>query len=213
MPPHDVYVEAFLGDAAVMRAKRPARVNIGIDRDPNAPGLKWMEELRGQFGLEYYHPMNCDALEWLSGVRSDHRDPQSTLIYCDPPYKPSTRTGGRIYEWELDTSQHRELLKILVALPCKVMLSGYDSILYREHLAGWTTEQYDVMTRGGTPRVEWLWYNFPPPVALHDYSYLGRDFRERERIKRKMTRWKDRLRKMPLLERQAMLAAMEDVGI
>ena len=31
MPPHDVYVEPFLGGAAVMRMKRPASLNIGID--------------------------------------------------------------------------------------------------------------------------------------------------------------------------------------
>ena len=34
---------------------------------------------------------------------------------------------------------------------------------------------------------EYLWCNYPAPMALHDYRYLGKDFRERERIKR-MTR-------------------------
>jgi hypothetical protein len=32
-------------------------------------------------------------------------------------------------------------------------------------------------------------FNFPEPVALHDYRYLGEDFRQRERIKRKKQRW------------------------
>lgn len=32
-PPHDVYVEPFLGGAAIMRLKRPARRNIGLDLD------------------------------------------------------------------------------------------------------------------------------------------------------------------------------------
>jgi DNA adenine methylase len=36
MPPHRVYIEPFLGGAAIMRNKRPASLNIGIDRDPAA---------------------------------------------------------------------------------------------------------------------------------------------------------------------------------
>lgn len=57
---------------------------------------------------------------------------------------------------------------------------------------------------------EWLWYNFATPVELHDYRYLGDNFRERERIKRKKTRWTARLARMPALERQALLAAIAD---
>jgi hypothetical protein len=38
----------------------------------------------------------------------------------------------------------------------------------------------------GGPRTEWLWFNFPEPIALHDYRYLGTGFRER--IKRKKQR-------------------------
>jgi hypothetical protein len=34
MPPHTTYIEPFLGSGAIMRLKRPAHVNIGIDRDP-----------------------------------------------------------------------------------------------------------------------------------------------------------------------------------
>lgn len=33
MPPHSTYVEAFLGGGAVMRSKRPAAYNIGVDLD------------------------------------------------------------------------------------------------------------------------------------------------------------------------------------
>ena len=34
MPPHAVYIEPFLGSGAILRLKRPARINIGIDTDP-----------------------------------------------------------------------------------------------------------------------------------------------------------------------------------
>jgi hypothetical protein len=52
--------------------------------------------------------------------------------------------------------------------------------------------------------------NFPASAALHDYKFLGEGFRERERIKRKKQRWVARLRKMPELERRALLAAIEE---
>ena len=36
MPPHEVYIEPFLGGGAVMRLKRPAPLNLGIELDPGA---------------------------------------------------------------------------------------------------------------------------------------------------------------------------------
>jgi DNA adenine methylase len=34
MPPHEVYIETHLGGGAIMRNKRPAKINIGIEIDP-----------------------------------------------------------------------------------------------------------------------------------------------------------------------------------
>ena len=52
--------------------------------------------------------------------------------------------------------------------------------------------------------------NYPEPFELHDYSYLGDNFRERERIKRKKDRWVLRLEQMPTLERFAILSIIEE---
>jgi hypothetical protein len=109
--------------------------------------------------------------------------------------------------------QHVELLAVLRRLPCLVMLSGYWTELYGVSLKGWNADSFQAMSRAGRPRTEWIWYNFPAPVALHDYRYLGRDFRQRDRIRRKKQRWTDRLRRLPILERQALLAAIEESGI
>lgn len=87
------------------------------------------------------------------------------------------------------------------------MISGYWSELYAQTLKDWRTLSFPGVTRGGPAR-EYLWTNFPEPVELHDYRYLGAGFRERERIKRKKQRWAEKLRKMPLLERLALLAAV-----
>ena len=90
-----------------------------------------------------------------------------------------------------------------------VMISGYYSQMYASALKSWNAISYEAMTRGG-PAVEWLWFNFPAPVALHDYRYLGANFRERERIKRQKARWTARLLRMPPLQRQALLAAIAE---
>jgi len=143
-----------------------------------------------------------DALPFLQ----NHTFGPSDLIYCDPPYLHSTRASAKIYRHEMTDLQHWKLLTILQDLPCMVMISGYWSELYAHRLAAWHATSYQAMTRGGTPRQEWLWCNFPRPLKLHDYTYTGANFRQRERIKRKINRWVNRLAKLPETERRAILA-------
>ena len=61
IPPHEVFVSAFLGDCAVMRRKRPAALNIGIDLD-RANIERWRSGPPISASLELYC---CDAVEWL----------------------------------------------------------------------------------------------------------------------------------------------------
>lgn len=61
IPPHDVFVSAFLGDCAVLRRKRPAARSVGIDLDA-AVLRRWIERPNQVPGLELYH---CDGIEWL----------------------------------------------------------------------------------------------------------------------------------------------------
>jgi len=104
--------------------------------------------------------------------------------------------------------QHEELLETLKSLPCKVMISGYESRLYAESLKGWHTHSYQAACHHGVA-VEWLWMNYPPPIELHDYQYLGDGFRQRDRIRSKSKRWVAKLKSMPVLERQALLSAIQ----
>lgn len=152
--------------------------------------------------------LSQDGIKFLAG----HRFTGSELVYCDPPYLLSTRGHRRIYRYELKDSQHRKLLSTIVRLPCMVMISGYWSEMYATALKDWSSISFESMTRGGRPATEWLWYNFPEPVALHDYRYLGKNFRERERIKRKKLRWVNRLERMPLLEKRALLSAIASIA-
>lgn len=201
IPPHSLYVEAFLGGGAVMRLKRPASSSIGIDSDADVVG----DFCAVVPGLTL---LNADALAWLaSTVLSD-----DAFLYLDPPYLMHTRSCQRpLYRHEFSEEQHRTLLGIIKRLPCRVMISGYWSRMYADALRSWRTVTFQASTRGGRMATEWVWMNYPEPLELHDYRHLGGDYRERERIKRKQLRWRSRLQRMDGLERYALLNCIEDL--
>ena len=207
MPPHKTYIEMFLGSGAVMRNKQVALRNIGIDRSPEALGL--CLDLAGEKGRLITH-LEGDALELLPSLKRTLTDSllinePDTLIYADPPYIMETRKGGEMYDFEMSDADHVRLLRILIDARCMVMISGYRSGLYDEALSHFHRVDYQTMTRRGMVE-ESLWMNFPAPIALHDYSHLGADYRERERIKRKKARWAAKIAGM---DRQERLAIME----
>ena len=98
----------------MLRAKRPASVNIGIDRDHRV--------------LSRFHHMPptyrfiCgDAVEVLDSVRPG----ADALIYCDPPYLAFTRRSRRSpYRHDLSESDHIALLDYLRRVPCAVIISA-----------------------------------------------------------------------------------------
>lgn len=211
MPPHSTYIEAFLGSGAVLRNKRPADRNIGMDRRSKAIDLCMELAVGSTSHLSLYED---DALEMLPVVETllDNTrliDRPDTLIYADPPYVMGTRKGGDLYEFEMTDADHIRLLDILTAARCMVMISGYRSPLYDDRLLGFHRIDYMAQTRQGMVP-ESLWLNFPPPVALHDYSHLGGNYRQRERIKRKKARWAAKIEKM---DRQERLAIMDVLTI
>lgn len=208
MPPHSVYIEAFLGSGAVLRNKRPAGRNIGIDRSQKALSL-CLELAAGT--SNHLSLLDGDALKLLPSLKLMMSDSFSflinqpdTLIYADPPYMTETRKGADIYDFEMSDADHERLLDILTSARCMVMISGYRSTLYDDLLTGFHRVDYMAQTRRGMVP-ESLWMNFAPPVALHDYSHLGNDYRERERIKRKKARWAAKIKNMDRQERLAIM--------
>lgn len=202
MPPHRVYIEAFLGAGAVLRRKRPAVATIGIERDGDVLSQLWKgNEVPG------LQLINGNALTWLRKYPWQGDE----MVYLDPPYLMETRSCQRgYYRFEFSDADHRALLALAKTLPVPVAISGYWSELYARELSGWRTITFTTRTRGGGNVTEWLWMNYPEPVALHDYQYLGGNFRERERIVRQMRRWRARLARMDELQRRALLWAMQE---
>lgn len=209
MPPHRVYIEACLGSGAVLRKKRAAEVNIGIDRSADA--IKLCRRLGGARADKARY-LEGDALKLLPSLKSTGCDRHyieqpDTLIYVDPPYMKHTRKGGDLYDFEMTDADHAMLLSILTEARSMVMISGYRSDLYDVALQGFTRIDYLTNTRRGMVP-ECLWMNFPLPAQLHDYSHLGENFRERERIKRKAGRWANKIKQLDRLEQLAIMDAL-----
>jgi hypothetical protein len=194
MPPHDTYIETHLGGGAIMKRKPPALHNIGIDLDARA-----LARFACDYPVEKIH--GC-AHRFLAEYPFAGRE----LLYCDPPYLKHTRSSGRRYRFDYEERDHIELLALLKRLPCQVILSGYPSALYDERLGDWQTLELQVMNQAGV-RTEKLWLNFTPE-RLFWAGYAGRNFTDRQRIKRKAESWARRYQAMPRAERLAVLAGL-----
>jgi len=96
----------------------------------------------------------------------DYWDSEDTFFYLDPPYLPQTRVVKKYYAYEMDESDHIELLQHIKQLKGKVLLSGYDNPLYDEYLNGWhkvVIPKYKRMTAIGSSvkhTYEALWWNY-----------------------------------------------------
>ncbi len=220
IPPHKIYVAPFAGHDGIFQKKLPCPISILNDKDA-AVIERWKKVLDKKKFLvcENFMQGNLFEAATLPTVilrNDDYRnivtrftDNADAFIYFDPPYKMENRSSRKNqYTFDFTTDrQHIDLLILANLARCNVMISAYENELYNEYLAGWQTHRFNSMTRGGL-REEIIYYNYPPPAVLHDFRYLGENFRERERIKRKVNRHSVRLLKMPPQERSAILSAI-----
>lgn len=209
IPPHRIYIEAFAGGANIYERKSPAVSSFLIERDPAQAAV--LRSTIAAAGDDRATVINDDAISRLKYWPWGGEE----FVYLDPPYVLSTRTKKSIYTFEMTDDQHREILSLLVAMTdrgVRFMLSGYRNAMYDEAAdkQGWRRVDFQAMTRGGV-RTESVWMNYEAPAVIADFAYVGRDFRERERIKRKTNRWIRRLEQLPAQERAALFSAMRDL--
>lgn len=140
IPPHEIYIEGFLGGGAILRHKQPARINIGIDLDPELMEI-WQENPEYRFhrddGNSFY--FFCQSFfDFISQTDLSFYGPSAkTFIYLDPPYLMETRkTQQRLYNFELENDDHEKLLEMITSRSEMIMISGYKSDLYCDYLSG-----------------------------------------------------------------------------
>lgn len=113
--------------------------------------------------------VSLEAREALE-VLADYGRHPNVLLYVDPPYLASSRNSTN-YRHEMATDeQHARLLDAITECEATVVLSGYDSPLYRRKLDNWSRVEIQAWTGNGIRngatkadgnRVEVLWSNRP----------------------------------------------------
>ncbi len=117
-------------------------------------------------------------------------DSPQTFFYLDPPYVPETRQDGE-YAHELTLDDHEDLVRRLLTLKGKAMLSGYAHDVYEPLVhAGWRkadfptvchvagrTRATGLMGKGKVleqqARVETVWMNYDPMQEMPLLSGAG----------------------------------------
>lgn len=97
---------------------------------------------------------NRPALEVIGRFNSEN-----VFMYLDPPYVLNTRNGKQ-YAFEMTDADHAKLLETICSTRAKVMISGYENVLYEEFLAGWKKVTFPSKTAYGAKRVEAIWMNY-----------------------------------------------------
>ena len=183
--PHDLFVEPYGG-------------NYTISRQLNNKALKWVNDLAEKTYSMYpvEHPgnwifTNMDALKQMQLILCQLTpifDKFRKVIYLDPPYPLSSRKQqAEVYDIELTDQDHIALLNFVISQQKKAdfIISTYPNEIYSAMLADWWKIEYDGCDRHGKT-TEWLFLNYDPKaiIELHDISYYGCSYTERQRIKR-----------------------------
>lgn len=153
------------------------RLNMGHGFRTNGEKVGWKNDVQGR-ERAYASKDWCNlpgkiaqAAERLRGVQIDNRPaleliPRfnygNVLIYCDPPYVLETRHGKQ-YRCEMDVEDHEELLKLLLEHKGPVVISGYETELYNNMLAGWNRYETTAYSQVCSKKREIIWMNYDPP--------------------------------------------------
>ena len=197
-PSHSRYFELFAGTAEILRSKKPCEYSAVVEISDSL--------VRGDNNI---YPPSAVVIHdcAISFIDKLLPEPIDTLVYCDPPYIISERSSKQSkYKHELTDEQHRIFLDKIKKLYCRVVISHYECSTYDDALLryGWSKVVVPVSYRG-TVRNEALYYNFPFEITRHESTRAGVDKTDRQRIKRKATRWYNKFIELPEYEQQAII--------
>ncbi|MBD5499110.1 MAG: DNA adenine methylase [Lachnospiraceae bacterium] len=157
------------------------RLNMGYGFRTNGQKVGWKNDVQGRekaYAATDWVKLPekiMQAAERLRGVQIENRPAleimerfnfENVLMYLDPPYITGTRHGKQ-YRHELYSREsHAELLEKAITHKGPLLISGYDSPLYRDMLHGWHREETTSYSQVCSKKREVLWMNFEPAVQI-----------------------------------------------
>ncbi|MEC7753784.1 MAG: DNA adenine methylase [Bacteroidota bacterium] len=154
-------IRSFMGFGSAGATRQKTGFRSNSNRSGTTPAHDWKNYPEALHGI----------IERLKGVVIENRDAKEVMIshdadnalhYVDPPYVLSTRYQGektKCYNYEMQDSEHVELLGFLKQLNGCVVLSGYDNEMYNDLLKDWRRVHRKAYGDGAVERTEVLWIN------------------------------------------------------
>lgn len=161
------------------------RCNMGHGFRTNGEKVGWKNDVQGRersYASQDWRNLPekiMQAAERLRGVQIDNRPAlqliprfnfENVLIYCDPPYMLRTRHGKQ-YRCEMDDEGHEALLDTLLKHKGPVLISGYETELYDDMLAGWNRYEKEAYSQVNTKKKEVIWANYEPGLQGKQLSF------------------------------------------
>lgn len=121
-----------------------------------------------------------DVHERLSAVIIEHKDimdilekydAENVFLYLDPPYVLETRLSSERYNCEMTNEQHENMLKKIVPMKSKIMISGYDCELYNNYLKDWRRLEF-TCPNAFSNATEVIWMNYEKEKKLKGKNLL-----------------------------------------
>lgn len=195
IPVHKMYFELFAGSAQLFQKKLPAALSILTELDEIQ-----CDKLRFLHIAASYDVINTNAIDYLRNYKFDS---SIDFIYLDPPYPASARKSTRpLYKYEMmDDASHIELLEVIKKIPANIMISCRQNQLYDQVLKDWHKKKFLTGDRGGAVH-EIIYMNYDiSKLFLHQYDYVGNGCHDRQRIKRKVGTFTNKLKRLDNNER------------
>lgn len=157
------------------------RLNMGHGFLTNGQKVGWKNDVQGRekaYAATDWVKLPekiIQAAERLRGVQIENRPAleimerfnfKNVLMYLDPPYIKGTRHGKQYRHEMYSEESHRELLETALTHRGPLLISGYDSPLYRDMLRGWHREEITSYSQVCSKKREVLWMNFEPDVQI-----------------------------------------------
>jgi hypothetical protein len=198
IPRCDRFIEGMAGSGIVSMTVKGAAGIVVNDIDPSA-----INKIRLPVG-------NKENLSYEDLIdKYDYAGPK-TVFFFDPPYLLESRSSKKmLYNFNWDKKDHQKFIAKALTVKSNCIILHYPCPLYDKAFKTWRKLCYRSMTHGGV-RVKCLYMNFKQPALLLDHRFVGKDYTDRQRIKRKVESLINRLNNLDGQERAAILSAVID---